>query len=122
MAFIPDERPRSIPELRGMKPIDRKRYVGNPDERQPFSPESYAAQYGIPVEDAEDLCKTASNHQDVERGILALYKRDPELKRRALMLDDDMGMSEEDRRVAERIAQRVGIDLSGARSEEEVTT
>lgn len=92
---------KSIPELRGMAPIPRDRVA-------PYSAESYAAQYGITVEDAEDILERCETHKQVERMILAMFKADPELKRRALALEETVDLTEEELRLAERARQYLG--------------
>lgn len=70
----------SIPELRGMKPI--------PNERiKPYSAESYSAQYGITLEEAEVLIESHATHREIERRIYAMFVADPALKHRALFID-----------------------------------
>ena len=76
-----DERPRTIPEMRGLTKDERA------DPEKPYSKESYAAQYGITVEDAEDLRIRYATHGEVKRAIYAMFSRDEGLRRRALMLD-----------------------------------
>lgn len=60
------------------------------DRERPFSAESYAAQYGITVEDAAEMLETSqrSSHPQMHRQILAMFMADPDLKHRALMLTD----------------------------------
>ena len=76
-------RPKSIPELRGMPPVPRER-------QRSFSAESYTAQYGVTVEDGEDLREKHGKdaHAAIEREIHRMLAADADLKRRALMLDD----------------------------------
>ncbi len=95
-------RPKSVPEMRGMPPIDR-------DRDRPFSPKSYAAQYGITVEDAEDLLAECQSHPQMHRKILALFLSDPDLKRRALMLEETSEMTAEEREGADRLLKRLGL-------------
>lgn len=90
------ERPLSIPELRGMPPIPR-------DREQPYSAESYAAQYGITVRGAQDLLERSTSHQQIHRQILAMFQNDPALKRRALMLETTQPLSQEEEHRYRRI-------------------
>ncbi len=94
-----DERPRSIPELRGMtmNVEARERERGR---EKPYSAASYAAQYGIRTEDAEELRGRFSGHHEIVRQITAMFGRDTELKRRALALDESGPLTpEEDERL-----------------------
>lgn len=77
-----DDRPRTIPEMRGLTKDKR------PDPEKPYSKESYAAQYGIAVEDAEGLRQQYRTHGEIKRAIYSMFSRDEGLRRRALMLDD----------------------------------
>lgn len=95
------ERPKSIQEWRGIKPPP-------PDREKKYSAESYAAQYGITVEDAESLREECSSHPEIERRILAMFRSDPALKRRAMMLDE-FSMSPQEIAEAEAIARRWGF-------------
>ena len=73
-----------------------------------YTAASYSAQYGIPLEDAEDLVGRCGSHSAVERAIYAMLAADPELKRRALLLDG-MTATEEEREQVERLLRRGGI-------------
>ena len=75
----PEERPRTIPEIRGFAAASKER-----DPAKKYSPASYAARYGIPLEDAEELVEQSHAHGDVERAINRVFSADPDLKRRAL--------------------------------------
>lgn len=97
-----DELPRSVCEMRGMPAIDR-------DRERPFSPASYAAQYGITIEDAQDLVASSNSHPQIHRQILAMFKADRELKERALMLGDRRAMTDDEKRVANTLLARLGL-------------
>jgi predicted HNH restriction endonuclease len=97
-----DDRPRTIPEMRGLPAIDR-------DRDHPFSAKSYAAQYGITVEDAEDILQRCNSHGQVHRQIVAMFKNDAVLKRRALMLDDERNMTGEEKKTAAALLKRLGL-------------
>jgi hypothetical protein len=75
------QRPLSVPEMRGMRPDDR------PDSERPYSAASYAAQYGIGVEEAQDLMSPSANHGEVKRRIYRRFTSEPALRAQALMLD-----------------------------------
>ena len=75
----PEERPRPIPEIRGFTPPSKKR-----DPAKKYSAASYAAQFGVPLEDAEELVAKFHSHAEVVRAINRLFSADPDLKRRAL--------------------------------------
>lgn len=92
---------RSIPEIRGMAPTPR-------DRTTKYSANSYAAQYGITVDDAEEMLERCDTHQQVERMIFASYKADPELKRRALVLDETIVLTEEEKRFESRAKEHLG--------------
>ena len=89
------DRPKTIPELRGMPAVPAER------ERR-YSPESYAAQYGIAVDDARELIARSDSHPQIVRQILSRIAASPELKRRALMLDDASPLTEEEEQFALR--------------------
>lgn len=76
-----DDRPKTIQEIRGMRAPEK-------DREKPYSAASYAAQYGITIDDAEELLARSNTHEQVHRQIMAMYTNDPELKRRAMMSDD----------------------------------
>ncbi len=90
-----DERPRSIPELRGMtmNVEARERERGR---EKPYSAASYAAQYGIRTEDAEELRGRLRGHHEIVRHIMAMFSRDEELKRQALALDESGPLTPEE--------------------------
>lgn len=90
----------SIPEMRGMKPTPKNR-------TRKYSAASYAAQYGITVEDAEDLVNRCNDHRAVEQAIHRMLSLDPELRQKALMLDGEVEMNEEEKARYERLAQRI---------------
>jgi len=75
-----DDRARSVPEMRGATRDDR------PDHREPYGPKSYAAQYGITVEDAEGLVARHGTHGEIKRAVYRMFSEDEGLRRRALML------------------------------------
>lgn len=104
MTYIGENRVKNIPEWRGMIEI--------PDDRErPYSKESYAAQYGITVEDAREFLEQCETHTQVERMIFALYKSDPELKRRAMLMDEDeREPTDEEKRIANRLLRQLGLD------------
>lgn len=72
-----DERPKTIIELRGMTPSPSGR-------TKKYSKESYAAQYSITVEEAEELIGNHSSHPEVQRAIFRMYSENPALKDRAI--------------------------------------
>ena len=88
----PEDRPRPIPEIRGFTAPSRER---DPDKK--YSPASYAAQYGVPLEDAEGLVGKFHSHGEIVRAINQLFSADPDLKRAAL---DPLA---DEKRKAERI-------------------
>lgn len=120
-----DERTFDIPEMRGMSPD--KRAGGE----VPCSPESYAAQYGVTVQDAEDLAGRRkdgkavksglySTHGDVKRELQRRFRENEDVRRRVLMLDEDSPASpgegaplsfagEEERERIERLIERTGL-------------
>lgn len=102
---------RSIPELRGMNAIPR-------DRMRPYSANSYAAQYGITTDDAQDMIDGCETHQQVERMILASFLADPDLKRRALMVEGTIELTEEELRLADRAKRYLGDKDSGNRAGE----
>lgn len=95
-----DGRSFSIPEMRGMKPTPN-------DRTRKYSAASYAAQYGITVEDAEDLVNRCGDHRAVEQAIHRMLSLDPKLRRQALMLDGEVEMNEEEKARYERLAARI---------------
>jgi hypothetical protein len=74
-----EERVLPLPEARGFAPPSKER-----DPAKKYSPASYTARYGVPLEDAEELVARNAAHQDIERDINRLFSADPGLKRRAL--------------------------------------
>ena len=97
-----EARPKTMQEHRGIKtpPTDRTK---------PYSAASYAAQYGVKVEDAADLLERSGTHQQVERGIFALYKQNPRVKDRALFRAPEPGLTEAQKRKMEV----GGVDVAG---------
>ena len=75
----PEERPRPIPEIRGFSAPSKER-----DPAKKYSAASYAAQFGVPLEDAEALVEKFHSHAEVVRAINRLFSADPDLKRVAL--------------------------------------
>ena len=72
-----EARPKTIQQRRGMTPP--------PDDRtRPYSAESYAAQYGITVEDGAELREAFGTHGEIERAIFGMYRRSPDLRDRAV--------------------------------------
>ena len=92
---------QTIQEMRGMKPPDAER-------TKMYSADSYAAQYGITVEDATEYRERCETHQQVERMILAAFKTDPDLKTKALMLEDQVVLTEEEKRMIGRAKKHLG--------------
>lgn len=74
-----DERALPLWAIRGFSPPSKER-----DPARKYSSASYAARYGVPLEDAEELVARNATHQDIERDINRLFSADPDLKRRAL--------------------------------------
>lgn len=73
------ETPKTMPEIRGLTKDTR-----GPDDR-PYSAASYAAQYGITVEDASDFIEAANGkHGQVLTQIFAHYKLRPDVKEQAM--------------------------------------
>lgn len=99
---FPGDKPKTIPEMRGMsmRPDAREREA---NRERPYSPESYAAQYGITVEDAREIRERSANHRQIVRQINAMFIADPELKRRALMIEDAKPLTEEEERLYGRM-------------------
>lgn len=91
-----NNRPKTIPEMRGHSPIPR-------DRVKLYSPESYAAQYGITVDDAEEFVERSSSHREVERKIFALFREQPDVRQKALMLDEAADLTEEEEELVHRI-------------------
>jgi hypothetical protein len=102
-----NDRPKTVPEIRGMDMSAEARERERVRER-PYSAASYAAQYGITVEDAEDLRDRYPNHHQIVRAITAMLAADPDLKRRALMLEGTVELTEEEQRFAGRANQHLG--------------
>lgn len=71
------ERPKTIPELRGMARVPT-------DRTKKYSVASYTAQYGITREDAEEIVALFSSHQEAERAIFRMYSENPALRDRAI--------------------------------------
>lgn len=92
---------KTIQEMRGMPPAPAERI-------QRYSAESYAAQYGITVEEAEEYRNQCETHQQVERMILAAFKTDPQLKAKALMLEEQVVLTEEEKALVGRARQHLG--------------
>jgi len=97
-----DERPKSVPEIRGMKPVPAER------DRK-YSAASYAAQYGVTVEDAKELVGSFADHTGVRGEIHRMLGEDEALRRRALLLDDPSGVTpgEEEVRDAYALLKRL---------------
>ncbi len=78
-----DERPRNIPEMRGvsMRPESRE---AERDRERPYTAESYAAQYGITIETAREMMERSTSHRQIVRQITTLFTSDPDLRRQAL--------------------------------------
>ena len=92
---------RTIQGMRGMSPAPA-------DRVQRYSAESYAAQYGITVEDAQEYRDACETHQQVERMILAAFRADPDLKAKALMLEEQVVLTDEEKRMIGRTKQHLG--------------
>jgi hypothetical protein len=90
-------RPTSVPEARGMKPVP-------PERTRKYSPESYAAQYGVTVEDARELIGAFADHAGVRDEIHRMLGRDEALRRRAFLLDDPSGVTPNEEEVREEYA------------------
>jgi hypothetical protein len=99
-----EERPRSVPEIRGMKPIP-------PEREDSYTAGSYAAQFGIYVEDAADLIARHGKHahKAIEREILLSLARDVEERRRALLQDEALEPTETEKREAEAFMRKMGM-------------
>jgi hypothetical protein len=99
-----EERPRSVPEIRGMKPIP-------PEREDSYTAESYAAQFGVYVEDAAELIARHGKHahKAIEREILLDLARDAEQRRRALLQDERLEASPTEQREAEAFMRRMGM-------------
>ncbi len=74
-----EDRPRSIPELRGMERDYR------PPGEKPYSARSYAAQYGVPLDLAERVVSSCQTHGSAKHAIQSAILKDPDLKDRALL-------------------------------------
>lgn len=81
-----DDRPRNIPEMRGvsMRPESRE---AERERDRPYTTESYTAQYGITIETAREIMDRSTTHRQIVRQITTLFSNDPELKRQALFLN-----------------------------------
>lgn len=95
-------RPKSVPELRGMPTIPR-------DRERPYSPESYAAQYGIDLEEAEHLVDNSISHPQIHRQIIAMLQSDADLKERALFLSEEDEPTDDEKSQADRLLKRAGL-------------
>lgn len=73
---------RDIPEIRGMS-LEEERG----DLEKHYSKASYAAQYGITLEDAEDVIATTSNHGQAKAAITKMLTTNPDMMKKALFLD-----------------------------------
>ncbi len=106
--------PRTIQEHRGI--------TTPPAERtERYSAASYSAQYGIPVEDAEEIRESCNTHQQVERGIFALYKLKPDLKERALFREPEPELTEAQKKKMEMGGVDVSAMVEDARNGEEAS-
>lgn len=76
------DRTRSFVELRGGTADTR------PDAGEPYSAASYAAQYGITVDDAEALVEQYGTHGEVKERIFKEYVCDPNFRKEALELGE----------------------------------
>lgn len=73
------------------------------DRTKLYSAESYAAQYGITVEDAEGFVETSTTHADVERKIYAYFRAQPIMRQKALMIENVTDLTEEEEQLVKRI-------------------
>jgi hypothetical protein len=80
-----------------MRPDDRR------DSERPYSAASYAAQYGIGVEDAQDLMSPSTNHGEVKRSIYCRLTSEPALQAQALMLDGGAPLTSEEEKLMRRV-------------------
>ena len=104
MSYAGDVKVMPIPELRGMPPIPE-------DRERLYSAASYCAQYGIPLEDAQEIVEACTSHPQAERMILALFKAKADLKKKAMLLDGDgQDLSIEEKRTANRLLRDLGMD------------
>ena len=71
------DRPKTLPEQRGHD-MQNEREGGE----KPYTKESYASQYGITVEEAEELRDRYQTHGEVKRAILHMVLADPARARR----------------------------------------
>jgi hypothetical protein len=99
-----DDRPQTIPERRGMPKIPGAR-------EDSYTAASYAAQFGVTVEDAQDLIDRYGRHahKHIEREIIRMVQADPALKRRAFLLDDGTRATPEEERAALDWLAKLGI-------------
>ncbi len=72
-----EERPLTVPGIRGFSPIPRER-------KDAYSAASYSALYGINIEDAEELIDKLGSHEAIERAIYRMFSDDDTLKWRCL--------------------------------------
>jgi hypothetical protein len=75
-----EERPKTFPEQRGITQGSEEREP----QREPYSAASYCAQYGIPLEDAQDLVRRYKTHGEIRDRIQLEYLSDKEFRKKAL--------------------------------------
>lgn len=109
-----DERPRSIPEMRGMQ-MNAEARERERNREKPYSANSYAAQYGITVEDAQELRGRFNSHPRIVREITTMFARDPELRTRALMLGDAEPLTAEEEEHLTKILRGALPDMAMGR-------
>jgi hypothetical protein len=78
-----DERTYSIPELRGFDGT-RDAEERESNREQPYSAASYTAQYGLAIQDVEDILERCFTHEQVVREIESDLMNDPELFQAAI--------------------------------------
>jgi hypothetical protein len=75
-----EDRPRTFPERRGLTQGGSEREP----HREPYSAASYCAQYGIPLEDAQDLVRRYKTHGEIRDRIQKEYLTDADFRKQAL--------------------------------------
>lgn len=102
------DRPRSIPELRGHAPIP-------PERTRSYSALSYAALYGITIEEAEEIRKRCgatgpgspdSAHRAIADEIMAIFRADKDRLMEAIGAGPEVEASEEEIERARRLSAR----------------
>lgn len=100
---------RAVQQIRGMKDAPPR------DRVKPYSAESYSAQYGITVEDAEELRETCKTHAEIEKSIFSMYAKDAELKKRCLIAEENVTLTQEEMRLRDSVIEGLRKRQSSSR-------